>query len=219
MTGWTPLFQKIVGSSIWDEPDHIRIAWVTMLAITGKDGVCQVTAAGLARFAKITVEQAQEALDVLAAPDKASLSQDEKEGRRIERVDGGWKLINWEKFRELAKSASQREANAKHQAAFRERQIDTSSPWHVAHGLELPEPLRTAGCLGAVKVWLTHKAERNEAYKPTGLKVALLKWAGEFTPEELSLAIRESISNNWKGVFRAKAADSREQEYTGPNLG
>lgn len=120
MNGWTPLFQQIIGSSIWSTPDHVRIAWITLLACAGKDGVAPVTAGGLATLGRMTRENAEDALRVLSSPDDDTLTQ-EYEGRRIERVANGWKLLNWEKYREQAKKAILGEQNRLAQQRFRDK--------------------------------------------------------------------------------------------------
>lgn len=123
MTGWTPLFQQIIGSSIWGAENHIRIAWITMLAVANKDGIAPVTAGGLARLANISREEAAEALEALSSPDDDTLTQ-EFEGRRIERCDTGWRLLNFVKYRDMAKKAIIREQNRTAQAEWRASQDD-----------------------------------------------------------------------------------------------
>ena len=74
------------------------------------------------------------------------------------------------------------------------------SPWFVAHGVELPEALRTIECLAAVKLWLKHKKEKGQSYKVTGLTAALKKWETEYGPSELPKAIERAMANNWAGI-------------------
>jgi len=128
MTGWTPLFEQIIASSIWSAPDHIRIAWITMLACCRKDGICPMTSGGLARLANITIEQAEEALKVLSSPDPDTLTQ-EHDGRRIERVPSGWALLNWSKYREFAKKRILREQNREAQARYRAKSEQEEPSW------------------------------------------------------------------------------------------
>lgn len=84
---------------------------------------------------------------------------------------------------------------------------NAASPWLVSHGLEMPEALRTEPCMEAVKLWLKHKSEKREGYKPTGLTMALKKWANEFTPITFPAAVEASIANGWSGIFAAKASN------------
>ncbi len=83
---------------------------------------------------------------------------------------------------------------------------DTKTPkseWEVAHGVELPEALRTQNCLEAVRLWLRYKSEKREAYKKTGLTAAMTKWAREFTPSEFPSIVEHSIASGWKGIKNA----------------
>jgi hypothetical protein len=76
------------------------------------------------------------------------------------------------------------------------------SPWTIAFGIELPESLRTQPCLDAVNLWLQHKKEKGDAYKPTGLKTTFKKWEKEFTPDQLPSAIENAITQGWRGVYK-----------------
>lgn len=120
MAGWTPMFQKMVHSSIWDEPDHIRLAWVSILLTTEKDGLCPVkTAKGLSNLARLTEEQSAEAIKVLSGPDEKTFNQ-EFEGRRIEITPEGILVLNWQKYREKAQSEATRKSNQMARAKYRE---------------------------------------------------------------------------------------------------
>ena len=39
MAGYTKLFPGLILSTVWREPNHIRLVWITMLAITDRDGL------------------------------------------------------------------------------------------------------------------------------------------------------------------------------------
>jgi len=92
---------------------------------------------------------------------------------------------------------------------------DTKTPkseWEVAHGVELPEALRTQNCLEAVRLWLRYKSEKREAYKKTGLTAAMTKWAREFTPSEFPSIVEHSIASGWKGIYRPAGLSTGEQK-------
>ena len=92
---------------------------------------------------------------------------------------------------------------------------DTKTPkseWEVAHGVELPELIRTQNCLAAVKLWLQYKSEKREAYKKTGLTAAMTKWAREFTPSEFPSIVEHSIASGWKGIYRPAGLSTGEQK-------
>lgn len=103
MQGYTPLFGEIITSSIWNEDDQVRIIWITLLALSDKDGNVMASISGLAPVARVSLSQCEKAIETLSSPDKYSRSL-EKEGRRIEVIDGGWHIINHEKYRNKAKS-------------------------------------------------------------------------------------------------------------------
>ena len=94
------IFGSILDSSIWAEDIATKILWITMLAMADEHGFVNAAKSGLARRAGITPEQCEKALTVLEGPDPESKSQ-EYEGRRIEKVDGGWVLLNYEKYRAM----------------------------------------------------------------------------------------------------------------------
>lgn len=118
MTGYTKLFQSLVTSSIWQEPNETRLVWITMLALADREGVVEASVPGLANVAKVSLEKTQEALKVLKGPDKWSRSQ-EHEGRRVEEVDGGWRILNHGKYREKLSSDDRREYQRVKQAEYR----------------------------------------------------------------------------------------------------
>jgi hypothetical protein len=117
---YNKIFTKILDSSIWLEPDATRIVWITMIAAMDETGFCHFAAiANLARRANVSLRAAKEAVKILEAPDKES-GDPEFEGRRIERVDGGWLVLNAEKYRNIVTKVGAQEANRKRVARFRE---------------------------------------------------------------------------------------------------
>ncbi len=102
-SGYTPLFSSIITSSIWNEDIYTRICWVTMLALSSPDGIVEGSIPGIAVVARVTTEECEKAIEKLKAPDKYSRTT-ENEGRRIVDIPGGWKIINYTKFREKARS-------------------------------------------------------------------------------------------------------------------
>ena len=78
------------------------------------------------------------------------------------------------------------------------------SEWEIAHGVELPELIRTKNCLDAIRLWMQYKSEKRESYKKTGLTAALTKWSREFTPAELPSIIENSIASGWKGLYKSQ---------------
>ena len=102
MAGYTPFFNSIVTSSIWNEDNATRVVWITMLALADKNGVVEGAIPGLATVARVSIEECERALQVLKTPDNYSRTADH-EGKRIHDIDGGWQIYNFAKFRRRAK--------------------------------------------------------------------------------------------------------------------
>lgn len=69
-----------------------------MLAMADRHGLVEASIPGLADMARVTIPEVKAALEILLAPDEYSRTTD-REGRRIEIVDGGWWIINHGKYR------------------------------------------------------------------------------------------------------------------------
>jgi len=119
---YTPLCRGLVLSSIWCcEPDHVRILWITMLALAEDDGYVGASLPGLAQAARLTIDQVKDALERLQKPDPDSRSL-ENDGQRVFPDDRGWVLPGVPRYRQLVKTERQRELAAERQARFRENQ-------------------------------------------------------------------------------------------------
>lgn len=134
MTGYTKLFSSIVTSTVWSEPDHVRLVWITLLAITNRHGVAEASLPGLAKLASVTLEQCEDAMHKLSGPDKYSRTKD-FDGRRICEIDGGWRLINHEKYRAKMGADERREYNRVKQSERRERMSMTVNDISCASAL------------------------------------------------------------------------------------
>lgn len=109
-------------STIWQEPDHTRIVWITLMAMADRDGEIAASIPGLAARARVPLAAAEIALGTFLAPDQYSRTE-AHEGRRIEKIDGGWRLLNYFKYRETLDQDDMREKTAKRVRAFRERKL------------------------------------------------------------------------------------------------
>jgi hypothetical protein len=123
---YNKLFTKILDSSIWLEPNPTRIVWITFIAAMDQDGFAQFSSIrNLANRAMVTVEDAEAAVKTLESPDPDSHSQ-KYEGRRIERVPGGWIILNSEEHREMVTRAVVREQTRERVARHREKMRNAS---------------------------------------------------------------------------------------------
>jgi hypothetical protein len=101
MSGWTKLFSSIVTSSVWCESHTTVRVWVAMLAQADADGVVEGSVPGFANLAHVTVDEMRAAVATLSSPDPDSRTPD-NEGRRIERIEGGWRVLNYARYRQRA---------------------------------------------------------------------------------------------------------------------
>lgn len=118
--GYSKLFSEIVTSSIWSEDDSTRIVWITMLALKDSRGFVPAAIPGLANAARVSVEQCEAAVAKLESPDKYSRTEDH-DGRRIKKVDGGWLVLNHEKYRDKRSDEERREYQRRWQAKHRQK--------------------------------------------------------------------------------------------------
>lgn len=129
---FTKLFSSITESTIWCEPTSTRIVWIAMLAMADRKGRVFGSIPGLANRARVTIPECEAALATFLAPDPYSRTPD-CEGRRIEPIDGGWRLINYAKYRAIKDEESVKESKRRYIA---ERRATESN-------VEKVEPCRT----------------------------------------------------------------------------
>lgn len=124
---YSKLFTKILDSSIWLESHATRIVWITLLAAMDEDGMCQFASiVNLARRAIVTPEEAHQAVSILEAPDLYS-SDPDNEGRRLERVPGGWIVLNAVKYKEIVSGHESRRLGRERAQRYRDKKAGVTS--------------------------------------------------------------------------------------------
>lgn len=137
---YNKLFRKILTSSIWLAPTPTRIVWITLLAAMDEDGFAQFSAIGnLAVTARVTVEEANEAIECFIRPDPES-GNPENEGRRVEKVPGGYMILNSEAHRGLRNRVLQREQTRIRVAKYRDKLRGNTKALHQALPTVTPLP-------------------------------------------------------------------------------
>lgn len=114
------LVSGIILSTIWREDDHTRILWITMLALKNRNHCVMASIPGLAAVANIPIESCIAGLSKLAKPDPHSRTK-EHEGRRIMEVDGGWMVLNGEKYRNFMSKQERNEYQARLMSEIRSK--------------------------------------------------------------------------------------------------
>jgi hypothetical protein len=127
MNTFTPLFSGIVESSIWDEPHHVRVLWVTMLAIKDFDHIVRRNEYQLHKRANMSMEEVMDGLGILSGPDSKRPGQP-FDGRRIEKVDGGWKILNGQFYEDQMREISRRFYKARKAREYRRSKALNGAP-------------------------------------------------------------------------------------------
>jgi hypothetical protein len=84
-----------------------------MLAMADRKGRVWASIPGLANRSRVSVESAQKAINKFLGPDPFSRTPDH-EGRRIEVIDGGWRLLNYQKYRDVRDEESVKESKRRY---------------------------------------------------------------------------------------------------------
>lgn len=135
-TGYTKIFSDIVTSTIWQTPNDCRVLWITLLALKDEANICRATVPALAKMCDLSLEQCEAYLLQFQQPDKYSRSQD-FEGRRIEPAeDGGWFILNGQRYRDMMRGEERkvyvRAKVAEHRARVKKAKANVNyNPLHV----------------------------------------------------------------------------------------
>jgi hypothetical protein len=189
---FTKLFSCILDSTIWQEPPQTKILWITMLAMSDRNGDVHASIPGLAKRAGITMDECERGIACLLAPDRYSRTKDH-EGRRIAVIDGGWTLLNHGKYRALLSAEERREYNRQKQAEHRLK-------------LKMSANVNDSKTQSAMSAHTEAEAEANtETEKEASAPVGASKSQLQLRVEKL-MRRRESTPLNPKEVKTYKAA-------------
>jgi uncharacterized phage protein (TIGR02220 family) len=107
---------KILDKSIWRESAETKVVWITLLAMADSDGLVEASIMGVSDRARVSLEETEKAIEKFLAPDPYSTNP-ANDGRRIERVVGGFNILNYEIYRQKDHTAAAR--MRKHREALR----------------------------------------------------------------------------------------------------
>lgn len=203
---YTKLFSHIVTSSIWSEDDQTRILWITMLALADKHGEVMASVPGLSKVAGLSIEATEKGLEKFMSPDPYSRTPDE-EGRRVQKIDGGWLIINYAKHRRKASVDEEREKNAERQRRFRERNKVAS----VNNG-ESPEVTTESRFSNGAVTVQTDNAEAEAEAEPSPKRRRGVKMLSEESVPDLKAAYGPLGVNVELEVKKAKIWISKHPE-------
>jgi len=128
MNGFTKLFSSIVTSTIWQEDPETKVMWITLLALANADGFVDATIPGLANIANISIDKTRQAIEKLESPDPDSRTID-YDGKRIAKVDSGWLILNYLKYRKVRDPVDRKEYMRHYMQEYRKQNVN-----NVNHG-------------------------------------------------------------------------------------
>lgn len=212
-----------------------------MLAIADKNGEVQASIPGLARVAGVSLPDCEAAILKLISPDPYSRTPDD-EGRRIEKIDGGWALLNHAKYRTMASKDEAITANAERQRRHRERKkrnvsvtesngeceivtqdrdiaeakADTEAKAKKSHTRKkeesLPLPFDSPEFAEAWGRWTQHRKQIKKPLTALSVQGTLKKFA-EWGERQSIENIEASITAGWQGVFPAKGEKGSSPQF------
>jgi hypothetical protein len=148
------LFTKILDSSVWLEPIATRIVWVTLIAAMDEDGVAHFSALeNLSLRARVSLLEAEQAVECFLSPDKNS-GDPENDGRRLERIPGGYLILNAAKYRAIFSREIQRERTRIRVANHRKNKKSPPTavtPCNVSKQTVTQSEAGTEACTGTVQ--------------------------------------------------------------------
>ncbi len=174
---FTKLFSSITESTVWCEPDATRIMWITMLAMADRRGRVFGSIPGLANRARVTLDAAKAAIETFLNPDPYSRTVTH-EGRRIEPIDGGWRLLNHEKYRAIRDEESAKESKRNYINARREKEREEKIST-VEHGRDNAEAYTEAESEALKSKAPAASRRARKTSMPEGFKAsdAVIAWA------------------------------------------
>lgn len=134
-----PIFAKIVDSSLWDEPDVVMKVFLTMLVKKDWDHVVRGNAYNIGQWAKKSEADVIKAIKVLCSPDTRRIEQQPFDGRRLQKVEGGWLILNGDYYHKLMMAELRREYKREWQA---KKRAEKTAP--KEDQAQIPEPLPAA---------------------------------------------------------------------------
>jgi len=117
---YTPIFREFTTSSMWAESPATRCVWIYLMLHADPEGFVPGTVPGLAVAANVALDDTRRAVELFMAPDPDSNTA-EHEGRRLEKVPHGWRILNFEYWRKLAKQEAEKARKRRWAAAHRKQ--------------------------------------------------------------------------------------------------
>jgi hypothetical protein len=218
MSSFTKLVPEIVESSIWNEPPEIRVVWITMLAKKNSDtGYVRGDARTIARLANVPIDVCERALELFQQPDPTSHTPD-NEGRRIAPADGGWTVLNNDKYVEYGMREDQKTIwrEQKRLQRAKKQQVSVECPGHVLdksrNTLDLdsssgsPEGMQGEAIATVWREWVAYRVKRAKCKDWENMFRRQADMLLDWGPEGAVASMKASMSGSALGCATAISA-------------
>jgi hypothetical protein len=227
---FTPIFKEFTTCSMWAEKPPTRCVWIWLMLNADPEGFVPGTIPGLAVAANVSLDECREAVGKFMAPDPDSNTQ-AHEGRRLEKVPHGWRILNFEYWRELARHEAEKARKRRWINQKRSKQLQlpfppeflpsdddpehfvgdvdaTSTPVDGSEKLDAPKPIS--------KPLLSSSSSTGEPLVlhswPEGLElsdefIVKAKTAGVLDPQKWFDKLKQGPIGGQRGVLAHKLAD------------
>lgn len=127
---------EILSSTVWAEPAHVRLVWITLLILCDTEGYVGAAIPGIARAAGVTLDEARDAMERLQQPDPDSRTKT-NDGIRVVPAERGWRVLNFVEHLERlsAERKKARDRVRKHREKKRRERNDAECNVTVAQGI------------------------------------------------------------------------------------
>lgn len=136
---YVKLFNRILDSSIADNR-KLRHFFTDLLLCSDSDGNVIMTKSAIANRIRASIEEVEWGMEELMKPEEGSLTP-EHDGRRLVPLEGhgyGWKIVNFEAYRDLRSAEEMRRQTKERVARWREKQKEKSNaPKKIRRGKPL----------------------------------------------------------------------------------
>ena len=118
---YVKLFSSILDSTIWMEDDHVVRVWLTFLLMCDQEGFVNTPVPAIAQKARVSLDEAIDAIERLESPDRFSRTSQE-DGARIVRIteeEALWHIVNYDKYRKIKTEKQRREYHREYMRQYR----------------------------------------------------------------------------------------------------
>lgn len=206
--GFTKLDSGILQSSIMAENSDVFKVWIAFLASCNQDGIAEVSAIFISSVCHLPIDTVKKAIERLSLPDDTSRSLND-DGRRLRRIDGGYEVINYLKYREFTYSTSRKAIN---QRKYRNKKKQAVTSGNALPGVTKPGNISASASASASRKKKTsNTSDDSKKIPPTiemvrdycrerGNGIDPHKWYDHY--ESKDWMIGKNRMKNWKASVR-----------------